>query len=184
MKKLTARWPALPAILCFVLSSTVSADSGTPQDAPKTTLSKVEITWQSPNDYRDIRPSNETRKGFRERVFSSLGKHFNKLAEALPEGQSLSVTVTNIDLAGQVWPTFGAGAADIRIVDRVDIPRMAFSYELKENGDTIKSAEVKLKEMAFMNRISRMRSSEPFGYEKAMLTRWFDNEFEDNLAKR
>lgn len=147
------------------------------------TSAKVEITWQDPKSYTDVRPSNESRKRFRDRVFNSLDKYFNELAEELPENQTLNVTVTDLDLAGQVWPTMRPGAMDVRIVDQLYIPRMEFTYELKDGNEVIKSADVNLKEMAFMNRISRTRSSDSFRYEKDMIKRWFDDEFEDSIAK-
>ncbi|OFI34247.1 hypothetical protein BFC17_19195 [Alteromonas lipolytica] len=146
-------------------------------------MSKVKVTWQDPAAYRDIRPSNESRKGFRNRVFKSLSKYLNELAEALPQNETLSLTVTDLDLAGEVWPTMRGGAADIRVVDTLYFPRMEFSYELKQGDKVVKSAQVDLKEMAFMNRISRARSNDALRYEKDMLKRWFDEEFQDTLAK-
>lgn len=182
MRKITATLLAIPALVC--LSGTASAEQALEDTAePVAEPTKVQITWQEPNSYTDIRPSNESRKGFRKRVFNSLDEYFNQLAEELPENQTLDVTVTNLDLAGEVWPTMRGGAFDLRIIDTIYIPRMAFSYQLKEGDKVVKSAEVSLKEMAFMNRIGRARSSDPFRYEKDMIKRWFDEEFEDTLAK-
>jgi len=177
MRNVTASWLLVPALMVF--SGATLAQKSTAETAE----TKVEITWQDPKSYTDVRPSNESRKSFRNRVFKSLDEYFNKLAEALPEGQTLEVTVTDLDLAGQVWPTMRAGAFDIRIIDTVYIPRMEFSYQLKEGDKVVKSADVKIKEMAFMNRISRARSNDPFRYEKDMIKRWFDDEFEDTIAK-
>ena len=130
MRNVTASWLLVPALMVF--SGATLAQKSTAETAE----TKVEITWQDPKSYTDVRPSNESRKSFRNRVFKSLDKYFNKLAEALPEGQTLEVTVTDLDLAGQVWPTMRAGAFDIRIIDTVYIPRMEFSYQLKE-GDKL-----------------------------------------------
>lgn len=177
MRNVKASWLLVPALM--VLSGASLAQKSTAESAE----AKVEITWQDPKSYTDVRPSNESRKKFRERVFNSLDKYFNQLAEALPEGQTLEITVTDLDLAGQVWPTMRAGAFDIRIIDRVYIPRMEFSYQLKNRDTVIKSADVNIKEMAFMNRVSRLRSSDPFRYEKDMIKRWFDDEFEETIAK-
>ena len=177
MRNIKASWLLVPALMVF--SGATVAQKSTAEAAE----TKVEITWQDPKSYTDVRPSNESRKSFRNRVFKSLDEYFNKLAEALPEGQTLEVTVTDLDLAGEVWPTMRAGAFDIRIIDTVYIPRMEFSYQLKEGDKVVKSADVKIKEMAFMNRISRARSSDQFRYEKDMIKHWFDDEFEDTIAK-
>ena len=130
MRNVKASWLLVPALMVF--SGATLAQKSTAETAE----TKVEITWQDPKSYTDVRPSNESRKSFRNRVFKSLDEYFNKLAEALPEGQTLEVTVTDLDLAGEVWPTMRAGAFDIRIIDTVYIPRMEFSYQLKE-GDTL-----------------------------------------------
>ena len=80
----------------------------------------VEITWENPKEYADVKPSNESRKHFRERVFRKLDEHFVELAEKLPDGQTLMVTVTDLDLAGQVWPAsfvgFGNSGSDVRLI--------------------------------------------------------------------
>ncbi|NVK54482.1 MAG: DUF3016 domain-containing protein [Alteromonadaceae bacterium] len=176
MHKLTTKWFVIPALAC--LSGIVYAEDNSSNEQPL-----VEITWQEPESYTDVRPSNESRKRFRERVFSELDDYFNKLAEGLPAGQTLSITVTDVDLAGQVWPTFGTGAQDIRIIESMYIPRMTFSYQLKHGEQVMKSAEVSLKEMSFMNNASRFRRNEPFAYEKFMIKRWFSQEFDNSVAK-
>lgn len=149
---------------------------------------RVEITWEEPKSYTDIRPANETRAGFRKRVFANLENYMEHLSEDLPEGYSLSMTVTDVDLAGQVWPSrfagFRAGAADVRIIDRPWIPRMDFSYSLSDaDGNEIKTAEVSLKDMVFQDRIVSRRNSDAFVYEKAMLKDWFGKEFGDQIVK-
>ena len=111
MRNVKASWLLVPALMVF--SGATVAQKSTAEAAE----TKVDITWQDPKSYTDVRPSNESRKSFRNRVFKSLDEYFNKLAEALPEGQTLEVTVTDLDLAGEVWPTMRAGAFDIRIID-------------------------------------------------------------------
>lgn len=121
---------------------------------------------------------------FRERTLQELEEHIVDLASDLPESQVLSMTVTNVDLAGQVWPSqfvgFGNGAgSDVRIIKRVDIPRMTFSYSLANaDGQVILSGEdVKLKDMDFMESNIRRNRTESLSYEKAMLNDWFSDTF-------
>lgn len=165
----------------LLLSSAAAFSLGTVADETES-VSNVEVTWEDPKSYSDIRPSNESRVRFRNRVMRDLGEYFEELAATLPEGQQLSITVTNLDLAGQVWPTFGSGM-DVRIIREIDIPRMTFSYSLSENNQVIKSAEVSLKDMAFMNRGGTIHTNDLLRYEKVMLKRWFDEEFSDTVAK-
>lgn len=149
----------------------------------------VEVEWKDSASYSDVRPTSETRSSFKKRVFGELEKYMGKLAEDLPDGQTLSLTVTNLDLAGQVWPSsfvgMGSGAQDVRLIKRVDIPRISFSYILKDaDGKELKSAEVKLKDMSFMERSrNQFNTSDSFRFEKSMLKDWFDEEMGDQLAK-
>lgn len=147
----------------------------------------VEVTWKDPKSYTDIRPANESRKRFRERTFSDLEGYIVELAESLPEGQKLEIVVTDLDLAGQVWPAQfigGVGANDVRLVRRIDIPRMSFSYKLlAEDESVLQEKDVELKDMAFQERFNPIFNSRRLRYEKNMLRDWFADEFPQLTAK-
>jgi hypothetical protein len=150
---------------------------------------EVEIEWDKPEKYRDVRPSNESRKRFRDATFERLDKYMNKLALALPDDNKLLMKVSDLDLAGQVWPAsfvgLGHGTSDVRIIKNIDIPRMTFSYQLQdESGEVLQQAEVNLKDMSFLDRSNRHFKSEPLRYEKNMLKRWFEQEFELLIAQK
>lgn len=141
----------------------------------------IEVNWLEPEKFTDLHPSGESRKTFRKRVLRNLEAYFAELAEDLPPQQRLAITVTDIDLAGQVWPTFGAGN-DVRIINRTFIPRIEFNYTLTSSGETLHSADVKLKEISFMMRSVGVRTSDPLRYEKSMLKRWFKEAFPKDVA--
>ncbi|GEA07565.1 hypothetical protein KUL42_23260 [Alteromonas sp. KUL42] len=150
---------------------------------------EVKLVWEEPESYTDVRPSNESRKRFRDRTLEELEAYITELAASLPESQVLSMTVTNVDLAGEVWPSqfvgFGsAGASDVRIIKRIDIPRMSFSYTLSsEDGQVLLSEqEVKLKDMDFMESNIRRHRTDSLSYEKAMLDDWFADTFPKQVA--
>ncbi|WP_339348844.1 DUF3016 domain-containing protein [uncultured Alteromonas sp.] len=148
---------------------------------------QVEVTWEEPKSYRDVKPSNESRTRFRERTFKELDEFFTELAEKLPEDQKLSITVTGLDLAGQVWPAsfvgMGQSAADVRIIKEIDIPRMSFSYVLSDSDNTVlKSEDVKIKDMMFMNTVNRRLPSDNLVYEKNMIEDWFNDTFAKSVV--
>lgn len=149
----------------------------------------VEITWENPKEFRDVRPTIQSRSNFREQTFSHIEEYVNKLAEELPDGQTLSINVTDLDLAGQVWPSpfvgFSSGGGDVRVVKAIDIPRMTFSYTLKDAaGVVVQSAdEVKLKDMSFMDRSNFSSRNDPLRYEKKMIEDWFQDEFPELISK-
>ncbi len=148
---------------------------------------EVEIEWDKPEKYRDVRPSNESRKRFRETTFEHISEYMNKLALALPENNKLLIKVSDLDLAGRVWPAsfigLGIGGADVRVVKNIDIPRINFSYQLLDtSGQVLQEAEVELKDMSFLDRSNHFFRNEALRYEKNMLRRWFNQEFDSLIA--
>jgi hypothetical protein len=147
---------------------------------------QVEVEWDNPKKYRDVRATSGTSHKFRQSTFKKLDEYLLKLAEALPDGHKLMFKVTDLDLAGQVWPAsfagFGHGATDIRVIKSVDVPRMNFNYELLGvTGEVLQHAEVKLKDLSFLERGNRHFPSESLRYEKNMLKQWFSKEFKEVL---
>ncbi len=141
-----------------------------------------EVTWTDPDKYRDIRPSNESRKSYRERIFKNFEKHFAKLATRLPEQQTLKLDITDVDLAGD---TLAGGIDRLRIVKEIYSPRMKFSYQLvDENGKIIKSEDVALKDMSFMTRSNLKYRQKSLSYEKKMLDDWFFETFNDLIEAK
>ncbi|GEA12397.1 DUF3016 domain-containing protein [Alteromonas sp. KUL49] len=147
------------------------------------TAAQVTVTWESPEDYRDVRPVNQSRSSFREQTFKQLEAYFEELAVALPETHSLNITVTNLDLAGEVWPAsfvgMGPAGNDVRLIQDIDIPRMEFTYSLLDaDGQTIAGQEVKLKDMGFLMGSTTRRQGDSLAYEKHMIKEWFDEAFD------
>jgi len=156
---------------------------------PKVEAAQVEIKWEEPESYSDVKPSNESRTRFRERTFKQLDEYFSELAAQLPEDQTLSISVTNLDLAGQVWPSqfvgMGSSGGDVRVIKRIDIPRMAFSYTLSDSaGNVVQSEDVKIKDMSFMDSVAGPRNRDGLAYEKAMIKAWFDDTFTNLYATK
>lgn len=155
----------------FGLSSQVAAQS------------KVEIEWDKPEKFRDVRASNESRKRFRDSTFERIDEYMNELALTLPDNKKLLMKVTDLDLAGQVLPAsfigLGHGGSDVRVIKNIDIPRISFSYQLLDSsGQVLQTAAVKLKDMSFLDRNNHFFRNEVLRYEKNMLKRWFDEEFD------
>lgn len=148
---------------------------------------KVAVVWESPEDYSDVRPVNQSRKRFLEQTLNRLEEHFAELGGQFPDRYQWNLTVTNLDLAGEVWPSsfvgLGQSGNDVRVIKDIDIPRITFSYQLTDAGQVVKEADVELKDMGFMQRSLRGFDSEPLRYEKRMLDEWFADEFSGQIAK-
>ena len=139
------------------------------------------VEWTNPEDFRDIRPANESRKRFQERTLKELTKYFNKLAGKLPEGYELKLNITDLDLAGNV--EFGR-TQQIRIVRQIHFPRIAFEYQLFDQDKQALSAEkIDLKDMNFLHNIRTKTTTESLGYEKHMIKEWFTKTMKAHLPK-
>ncbi len=149
---------------------------------PSVWAANVEIKWTEPGKYRDIDAGENNRKHFREQTFKNFEKHFSKLASQLPEGQTLKIEVTDIDLAGT---TFHGGINRIRVVKGMYPPRMEFSYQLVDaDGSNVLEGKTELKNMNFMMGRTLRYRNDSLGYEKEMLDKWFNQSFKELLTNK
>lgn len=146
-------------------------------------ISALTVTWGDYQTFTDVKPANGMRKAYAESTFKTLEEYMHKLAADLPQGHTLAMTITNLDLAGRVLPGsftgLGLHSADmIRVIKTIDIPRIEFTYEYKDaNGIVVKSDTVNLKDMSFMTGHNPLFSSDSLKYEKNMLRKWFKKTF-------
>ncbi|MCG9730258.1 DUF3016 domain-containing protein [Shewanella sp. Isolate13] len=151
-------------------SSVWAADEAA--ENPVTEDGVVKVEWQDPNSFRDIRSSGDIQSRFETRTFDQLTKNLNKEAsKVLKPDQKLEMVVTDLDLAGDVRPTFGATTNDLRVVKDIYPPRITFSYKVIEGDQVIIAGDEKLTDMNFMHSINKM-NNKPYRYENEMLTSW------------
>ncbi|MBO1257013.1 DUF3016 domain-containing protein [Alteromonas sp. 5E99-2] len=178
---------AYSTLLSFALCAKEKSDTNVIEDT-----GRVHIIWESPKKYRDVRPSNQSPSRFREYVFNEFDEKFEALATDLPEGFTLMLNITNVDLAGDVsfggassslGRNFGSTVGDIRVIERVFIPSMAFSYQVfDEKGNEVLAADEKIKDTGFLQSSLRRGRDGPFVYEKRMLERWYKNEITPHFS--
>lgn len=139
------------------------------------TAAEVEITWHEPEKYVDITPANDTKARYQERVFSHFEQFFEDFAEKLPQGYKWQITVTNIDLAGDVDHFATRTGQPVRVVKDIHSPAIAFSHVLwDENGAEVINEDEQLRDMSFMMRGGTASMRKEFEYEQKMLADWFN----------
>ncbi|QXD24939.1 DUF3016 domain-containing protein [Opitutia bacterium ISCC 51] len=154
----------MKTLTLLILSSLIAAGAASAQ---------VEVTFQEPEQFRDIDYGDgNTRRGIKVHI-PILEKHIIKFGKRfLKEGQTLTMTVTDVDLAGDYEPWLSPDFDDIRIVKDIYPPRISFSYELKDaEGKVLKSGEENLVDMNFQYRM-RVRTHDELFYDKEMITDW------------
>jgi hypothetical protein len=129
----------------------------------------IEVKFTEPKRFSDIGRSHTDQ----EQTLATLRAHFESYAQALPANQTLSVEVTDVDLAGE--QEFMRARSDLRVLrGRADWPRISMKYTLSEGGRTLKQGEEHLSDMAYQQHGLLSRVNDELPYERRMLDRWFD----------
>ncbi len=138
---------------------------------PARAAGTVEVSFVEPQNFTDIGLNWMDR----ERVLKSLGGFLQSLGGQLPDGQTLSISITNINLAGEIR---FAPRGDIRVMrGRADWPEVELRYTLKSGTETLRSGQAKVYDMAYLQSLRTPDIDTEYGYEKRMLRRWFAETF-------
>jgi hypothetical protein len=128
---------------------------------------KVELNWVEPEKFSDAGFGSAERQA----ALQALGEHITRLGRQLPDGQTLKIEVTDLNLAGEQKFT---PSRDVRVLrGRADWPTMQLRYTLQAEGRDLKSGQARL---ADMNYLFTTRNDD-YGYEKRMIDNWFRAEF-------
>jgi hypothetical protein len=136
---------------------------------------RIEVRFLEPENFTDVRDGWGS--DFRLEAYLAEFREYleNRAARFLPPGQKLSVTFTDIDLAGGFEPWHGPRYHDVRIVKDLYPPRMSLQFRLTDaDGVVIKEGSRKLRDMAFL--MSPNLSHDPLRHEKEMLDDWLRSE--------
>ena len=144
----------------------------------------AEVNFLEPKKFTDVRDSD---MGDYERTtyLDSLRDHVLEQAKLfVPAGHRLSVTFTDVDMAGDFEPWRGPRFSDVRIVKDIYPPRIELSFQLKDaEGNVVKQGKRELRDLAFLMKITMAFRDDPVRHEKALIDDWLRSEF-PRLAKR
>jgi len=143
------------------------------KEANEASTSRVTVTFENPEKFTDVKDSQiGTDKG-RDFYLKEIRQLVEEEAgRLLPAGQKLTITFTDIDLAGDYLPSMPSGN-DIRVIKDIYIPRMKFTYTITDAvGAVVKEGTENLSDMNFMMNPSIVNRSDPLFYDKAMLRDW------------
>jgi hypothetical protein len=110
---------------------------------PALAAGQVQVKWIEPEKFADA-----GRGSFdRERTLDALAEHLKGLGRQLPDGQTLSIEVT-------------------------DWPRISLRYSLSDGTRTLARGDAELSDPNYFFRSLRASHSGALGYEKRMLDDW------------
>ncbi len=138
---------------------------------------RVAVTFQDPDDFTDVleRYTEINSPNY----LAELKSYLQQIAaRRLKDGERLSVTFTDIDLAGDVRIR---PLRDVRVITAVFTPKMDFTFQLTDaSGKVLKEGKRHLTDLNFQIRIGLpSQLIEPLYYDKQLLRDWVSSEFSD-----
>ena len=139
---------------------------------------EVSVIWQSPEKYADIETDDLDQQAFQAKLFRALEKEFGKQAGRLPEGSKLTVSVTDLDLAGE--RRVRKDGEYTRLVNDNYFPKITLYYTLTAASGAVLSErqDMEYRDMTFFDATSTIRANQSphaFYYETEMIQHWFND---------
>jgi hypothetical protein len=168
----------LAALILIAAGLTLTGCQNPPPRANVTGNSTVTVDFQNPDQFRDVRESLGGSTD--ENALAALRTYLQENAPTyLQPGQTLHVTFTDIDLAGD-FSNSGNGRYDrVRVIRGIYIPRQEFSFQVTDaSGQVVKEGKRTLTDMNFqVSGGLRLDSNQPYFYDKLLLEDWLRKEF-------
>lgn len=170
----------LVGLASSVPSSALSAVTG-PQPEFRT-----EVVFLEPEKFTDVRERHLDNEETRNHILTLLKTYLQERAQAhVPEGGKLSVTINDVDLAGDFEPWRGPAAHDVRIVKDIYAPRISLTFQLTNAaGEILKQGTRKLRNLDFMSNSLGSFINEPYRHEKTLIDDWLRDEFPRSKKKK
>jgi len=149
-----------------------AADPGVKTDA------RVEVIYSQPEKFTDVRDAYTATEMGRTAILDQIRDYIvTRAPYYVPTGQKLTITFTDIDLAGDFEPWRGPEGMDIRVVKDIYPPRMDLEFKLTDaDGKVLKEGKRQLRDLVFMSKIN-INQNDALHFDKALLDDWLRSEF-------
>lgn len=158
------------ASIGFTACLTVSAAPAKSESSQSRTV----VNYEDPENFTDMKDgyygSSKGLAGYQEEFARYIKRTADRM---LPEGQTLEITFTDVDMAGDFEPWRGASATDVRIVKSLYPPRLTFNYVVRDSsGAVVKEGSERLVNLSFMQTTMGISRNDTFHYEQEMMRDW------------
>lgn len=103
-------------------------------------------------------------------------------ATRLPAGDTLEVSLLDLDLAGTINP-MASRTGTLRVMREDTWPSMKLAYTLRRNGRVLARGEETIRSLNYLTDPVAVRSVDPLRFEKALLTKWLTTTLRPYLAR-
>lgn len=137
---------------------------------------RTQVAFDHPEKFTDVKDRDLPSDSGRDAILGRIRAYLVTRADrSLPAGDSLKITFTDIDLAGDFEPWRGPQWSDVRIVKEIYPPAFKFSYTVTDaSGRVVKEGKEDIRDLNFQTRVV-MDTSDTLRYEKDMLGDWVDS---------
>ena len=162
----------LVALACVGAAECV-AGMPVPSIAPYA-LHNVEVTSLDPATFTEVQRYPREGTGWLDDLTRYIAQ---RAVRTLPADQRLTVTITDVQLAGRFEPWRPGPLGNARIVRDRTPPRITLSFRLESaQGTLVKQGVRDLHDVNFMIRSSLYHRGQPLAHEKTLIDDWLRNE--------
>ncbi len=130
-------------------------------------------------DFKDLSLHGRDGPKVNQKFSEEMVEHLQRLLDKhLPPDSTLSIVITEVDMAGEYEFWRPPPEDTIRIMKDIYSPRIEFSYVLTgDDGAVLKKGEVVLTDSYYLQNLRTLRSqSDPLYYEKELIRDWVLND--------
>ncbi len=145
---------------------------------PAAAAGPVQVVYVDPKSFTDLRDGALPSPAARNLYLAELKRYLEARGAArVPAGETLVVTITDINLAGTFEPLRHPPAASVRVISDVYPARIDLQFRLaRPDGTIVREGERRLRSVAYPTAVG-ITPSDPLRYEKVLLDDWLGEEF-------
>ena len=167
-----------PALLAAALAFAAAVTGAGPAAHAQSVASaapSVRVEFADVGKFTDLgdrrSPDGRTRDAYLEQLRAYV---VEKASHALAPGETLVVTIRDVDMAGHFEP-LRSGWSDVRVMRDIYPPRIDLEYRLADAQGVVKDGSRRLRNHSYLNGAAT-RSTDPLRFEKELLDDWVDRE--------
>ena len=153
------------ALVLGSVSATPAEDDGVTVDLPH------------PEQFTDFKTSCVSRPADARALAMQLARYLKTTAaRLLPDGQRMEITVTDIDMAGDIEVWRNPFLCDLRTMKDIYPPRVDLTFRILDaEGTELRTGTRRLVDVGYLDR-SRPSGIDQLRYEKSLLADWLQSE--------
>jgi DUF3016 family protein len=142
--------------------------------------SRVSVVFAHPERYADLRLTCVSGAADARALMGELARFLQEAgARRVPEGQRLEITVTDIDMAGDIESWRGPGRCDLRTMKDVYPPRIDLQFRLLgADGAKARAGTRRLRDSNYLINAAPV-TADHLRHEKALLLDWLQKELRE-----